>query len=73
MVIGSRVKDQLKSKSYNEQWESLDSMMEEDPSNVPEVKSNTDENLVSEIQTWEQEIQKFGFDLEVLVDESPKT
>jgi len=72
LVIGSRVKDQLKSKSYNEQWESLDSMMEEDPSNVPEVKSNTDENLVSEIQTWEQEIQKFGFDLEILVDESPK-
>ena len=60
------------SKNNKLKYVSLDSIIEEEQEPFKNTYHNDSENIALEIQIWETEINKFGFDLEMLVDEAPK-
>ncbi len=72
LVIISRIRDYLNRENNNNNTVSLEQLSEETGDQV-EIADKTFESDVSiEIAEWESLIQKFGFDLEQLADESPK-
>jgi len=71
LVITSRIRDYFK-KGNNESVVSIDDIKEEGLQHLSNVYEDGSNEIAAEIQQWESILIKFGFDLETLVDETPK-
>ncbi len=72
LVIISRIKDLLKKESNGKKVVSLERMIEAHGDQVGVVEPCFENEAAIEVKIWESIIKKFGFNLEQLVDESPK-
>jgi RNA polymerase sigma factor len=72
LVISSRVKDFIKKESSKNNTLSLDYISEKSADNSLLREENLSNDISLEIEEWETTINKFGFTLEELADESPK-
>lgn len=72
LVITSRIKDYLNKERGKQNTLSLDQMTEENGEQVEFAEKSFESDVALEIAEWESTINKFGFDLEELADESPK-
>ena len=72
LVITSRVRDFLNKEKNQSHTVSLEQISEETGDQVEIADKSFESDVSIEIAEWETTIQKFGFDLEELADESPK-
>lgn len=72
LVITSRVRDFHKKISQREVVLSFDDYQEENLVHIDMVHQSAREEIAQEIEKWESILIKFGFDIEELVDETPK-
>jgi len=71
LVITSRIKDFLNKENNNNSL-SLDQITDESGEQFESKEDHFKSDVSLEIEEWEQTLKKFGFDLEILADESPK-
>lgn len=72
LVITSRIKDYLSKENNKNNTISLEQLSEETGDQVEIADQSFESDVSIEIAEWESTIQKFGFDLEQLAEESPK-
>ncbi|WP_432664735.1 RNA polymerase subunit sigma [Wukongibacter baidiensis] len=72
LVITSRIKDMINKERYSNKEFSLEQMTEAYGDRIGMINSDSENEVALEIKIWESIIRKFGFDLEMLVDEVPK-
>ncbi len=72
LVISSRIKDLTNKERKNSKTVSLEQMTEESGDRMGIIDSNLNNEVAIEVEKWESFLKKFGFNLEQLVDETPK-
>lgn len=72
LVITSRVRDYYKKKDHLDNSLSFEDVQEEIIVKDTVTDQSTQGDIAEEIEQWDKILSKFGFDLEVLVDETPK-
>ncbi|WFD09170.1 sigma factor [Tepidibacter hydrothermalis] len=72
LVISSRIKDFINKERRTNKVISLEQMTESNGYQAGMNDSNFENEVAVEVEIWESFIQKFGFDLEQLVDELPR-